>query len=427
MLIALVIALLLALGAFLFWASYSMRAQIYMPALWRISTSEPIVYLTFDDGPHPQYTPLVLDLLARHGARATFFCIGNQIAGNEDLLRRIVAEGHLIGNHSTHHRPTFPCLSTSAVVAELEACSSRLADVLGRRPRLFRPPYGVVNPNIARARRLLDLTAVGWSVRSLDTTTPQLSRTLRRIDQRLHPGAIILLHDRLPYAPELLASLLELLDQRGYRYDSLLPVAEPYSDTTPAPTPIVPHVRLAVSAVDYTSAQRRLECERHAVRQLLGQLLGSSTPADYARLDTGAPYLPEYPSLHLSISHTRGYAVVGVSEAHPIGIDIERLGDKVERVVSKFLTDEELALAYGLDNARLALHLLWSAKEAAYKLINPPSQSLCSFVCTSLALADQSHGSFTLSYLDVPDHDPITIDYAHTAGYVLCVASLRAL
>lgn len=233
-----IICIVLSVCGFLFWASASIRSGVYLKAFCRERTTGKVVYLTFDDGPvrgeryadvlrNTTCTTGVLDVLRKHGARATFFIIGKNISGNEDIVRQALADGHKIGIHSWGHENLFPLYSASRMTEDIRRCKTALEALSGTDVRLFRPPFGVVNPTIARSVKRLGLQTVGWSIRSFDTMhcdRPDWeSRVADRIMRRLHPGAVILLHDRLTAAPSLLSTLLDRLSAAGYRFDRLLP------------------------------------------------------------------------------------------------------------------------------------------------------------------------------------------------------------
>lgn len=195
--------------------SASVRASWYLRMRCRARRAGRRVALTFDDGPDPQRTPAVLDLLARQGVRATFFVVGARAEAHPELVRRMVAEGHVVGNHSYTHSWRFPLRSLGRTVEELRRTGEMLHRITGRQPRLFRPPFGVTNPTIARAVRRLGLDPVGWSIRSLDTMGQSPERVAARILRRLHPGAVILLHDRCAGSERLVGLLVEGLRSRG--------------------------------------------------------------------------------------------------------------------------------------------------------------------------------------------------------------------
>lgn len=208
---------LVALVGWLVWGSASIDSGLYLKALCRKRSDERRVAITFDDGPDPLMTPRLLELLHRYGAKATFFVVGTKAAEHPDLVRRIVAEGHTLGNHTSHHRGLDPLRSTAAIAADLAYAREQVEALTGRRMKLFRPPFGVTNPMLGRAVRGLGLMTIGWSVRSFDTvvSTPR-EKVLARITRRLQPGAVILLHDRLPEADRLLEMLLQKLENENY-------------------------------------------------------------------------------------------------------------------------------------------------------------------------------------------------------------------
>jgi peptidoglycan-N-acetylglucosamine deacetylase len=202
--------------------------QMFGQSLCRARTREKVVALTFDDGPDPASTPALLDLLARKGARATFFCIGERVVRHRELARRIAAEGHLIGNHSFSHSRRTNFFGAARLRADLERAQSEIAATAGRAPEFFRPPMMLTNQRVFRAARALSLTVAGCSIRGYDLRARSSQEVLDRILPRLRPGAIIALHDG-GAQPKRLVSLVErLLDQlnaEGYhclRLDELV-------------------------------------------------------------------------------------------------------------------------------------------------------------------------------------------------------------
>lgn len=215
--------LILLLLIFLFYASYSIEAGIYIRSFCRKQTDEKIVALTFDDGPDSTQTPKILDVLKAHHAPATFFCIGSKINGNEAILQRILAEGHILGNHSYSHTWQFPFYSLRRMTEELEQCqallekATRTAGNAHPPVHLFRPPFGVTNPIIARTVKKLGYRSIGWNIRTLDTQALTHEKILNRIRKKLRPGSILLLHDRMPQSEQLLTEIINLLHAEHYR------------------------------------------------------------------------------------------------------------------------------------------------------------------------------------------------------------------
>lgn len=211
-----IVILLLGVLAALVWASADIGSGVYLKALCRTESADKVVALTFDDGPDADSTPRVLDLLKRYDVRATFFVVGEQARQNPELIHRMVAEGHTVAGHSYYHLPQSTLWSSQRYTEELFRCNDVVARLTGLRMRLYRPPFGVTNPPIARAVKNLGLIPVGWSVRSLDTMTKDTDRVVDRVMRGLRGGDVILLHDRLENSEELLEKLLTALRTQHY-------------------------------------------------------------------------------------------------------------------------------------------------------------------------------------------------------------------
>lgn len=158
------------------------------------------VALTFDDGPDPEWTPRLLDLLEHHGARGTFFVVGEAAARHRDLLQRLVDAGHALGNHTWDH-PSLPLLPAARRATQLQRCAEVLQGV-GGDGGLLRPPYGHQTRNSLRQALELGYTVVMGDVIAEDWRDDPADVLTARIRARLEPGAIVLLHDRLATFPE---------------------------------------------------------------------------------------------------------------------------------------------------------------------------------------------------------------------------------
>lgn len=177
-----------------------------------------LVSLTFDDGPG-RVTEPVLEVLAHHGATATFNVLGERVEGREGLLRRTLAEGHEIGNHAFRHER----LARHPLDAyrQLRRTSAAIQAAAGVRPRVFRPPYGSVSRSVVAAARLAGLVTVRWDVDPHDYETPGAEVIRRRIVRRVKPGSIVLLHDdrrALEQTAVALDGALRELRERGYGF-----------------------------------------------------------------------------------------------------------------------------------------------------------------------------------------------------------------
>ena len=183
------------------------------------------IALTIDDGPDPQITPAVLDLLDAHAARATFFCIARHAEQHAALCREIVRRGHSVQNHSFGHAHTFSLLGPRAIRREIVRAQDVLAQVTGQRPRLFRAPAGLRNLFLDKVLHELDLQLVAWTRRGFDTVQHAPADVLARLTRGLAAGDILLLHDHnsartiggRPVTLEVLPALLQQFAQLGLR------------------------------------------------------------------------------------------------------------------------------------------------------------------------------------------------------------------
>jgi len=153
------------------------------------------VAVSIDDGPDPEVTPRVLDILDGHGAQATFFCIGTRIVAHRELAREIVARGHTIENHSFSHPHHFSLLGPRAMAAQVEAAQEVITEVIGHAPRFFRAPAGLRNPFLDDVLRRFGLQLASWTRRGFDTVTNDAETVLQRLVHRLAGGDILVLHD----------------------------------------------------------------------------------------------------------------------------------------------------------------------------------------------------------------------------------------
>jgi len=175
------------------------------------------IALTFDDGPHEKFTPQVLDLLREHQIKASFFCIGKNVEKHPDIVKQIVREGHIIGNHSYSHSNLYGFLTTGKLIEDLTKNQNLIEQLTGLKMKLFRPPFGVTNPNIAGAVKRLKFVTMGWNIRSYDTVSKQPNRILERITQGMKGGDVVLLHDTSENTVLVLRKLLDFLKTNEFR------------------------------------------------------------------------------------------------------------------------------------------------------------------------------------------------------------------
>jgi len=193
--------------------------RLFYSLTWKMSSREKVLYLTFDDGPIPDVTPWVLEQLDRYQAKATFFCIGNNVRKHRSVYERILQSGHTVGNHTYHHLNGWTTFN-SDYYKDIELCNRLVGS------RLFRPPYGKIRPTqVAGLRNRY--TIVMWDVLSKDYDKSLSGEVvLANVLEAAGPGSIIVFHDslkaeeRLRYA---LPKVLKHFSEKGYRFRSLEP------------------------------------------------------------------------------------------------------------------------------------------------------------------------------------------------------------
>lgn len=225
--LSLVFYLLLALlySLILFYGSYFVWSGFFIKVICSVKTNKKEIAISFDDGPANSYTPEILKVLGDYQVETAFFCIGNRIAGNEQLLQQLLERGHIIGNHSYSHHFWFDLFSSKKMLADLKMMDRRVEAVTGLRPRLFRPPYGVTNPNLRKAIQQGNYIPVGWSVRSMDTVINDEKKLLAKVMRSIKPGAIILFHDTSKTTLDILPVFIRTVREQGYvicRLDKML-------------------------------------------------------------------------------------------------------------------------------------------------------------------------------------------------------------
>lgn len=191
------LALLLADHLALAVSSLLPRSTLIGPNLRRLPTAGALrqVALTFDDGPDPSVTPLVLAILAQRKVHATFFCVGHRAAAYPDLVREVARQGHRVENHSFRHSPGFCFLPPAAAGRDIDRAQRLLASLAGSEPRYFRAPAGFRNPWLHGVLAARDLRLVSWTRRGFDTVTRDPDAVLARLTVDLAPGDILVLHD----------------------------------------------------------------------------------------------------------------------------------------------------------------------------------------------------------------------------------------
>ncbi|RMZ60547.1 polysaccharide deacetylase family protein [Chryseobacterium nematophagum] len=209
------LAAFFAFSAVIVWGSFDIQLGYFVNSITHKRTKLKEVALTFDDGP-TEFTPQFLDLLKEYNIKATFFCIGKQIEKYPEIFKRIILEGHTIGNHTFSHSNNTGFLSTSQITNEIERCDEIIFKVGNIKTNLYRPPFGVTNPNIAKAIKKTHKKSIGWNIRSLDTITPDEKKIYKKVTKNLKKGSIILLHDTSQKTYNVLVDILLFLKEKKY-------------------------------------------------------------------------------------------------------------------------------------------------------------------------------------------------------------------
>ena len=209
------------------------------PATWfSVSVDGPYIAMTFDDGPSPETTPRLLDILKQRNIKATFFMIGQNAERNPTIVQRILAEGHEIGNHSWTH-PQLSKLPDDRVTDEINKTQAAIKSASGYTPVLLRPPYGAIT---ARQKDWIEkqfgLSVIMWSVDPFDWKRPGASVIEQRILAGARPGAIILSHDIHKQTVDAMPATLDALAEKGFKFvtvSQLIAMNKPKSSASPSP------------------------------------------------------------------------------------------------------------------------------------------------------------------------------------------------
>jgi peptidoglycan/xylan/chitin deacetylase (PgdA/CDA1 family) len=212
------------LDALLFTKTPSLLTSIYKDCLWKVDTEAKNLYLTFDDGPIPEITPFVLDELKKWNAKATFFCIGKNIATNPEIFQRIIDEGHSVGNHTYDHLNGWNTADED-YFANIQKCAAILNSKSEiRNPKLFRPPYGKLKPSQYSALKSR-YSLVMWDVLSFDFDLKiSAEKVLDNVLKNATTGNIIVMHDSLKAKTKVefaLPKILQHFSDKGFKFEKL--------------------------------------------------------------------------------------------------------------------------------------------------------------------------------------------------------------
>lgn len=200
----------------LVWGVVNINSQMFVKTECHFTPEGSEIMLTFDDGPDPVQTPKLLDLLDTYEAKGIFFFIGKKMETYPEMVKIVSEKGHEIGSHSYSHGYGFDFLSAEKVKNELLQTEKIIKRITGKKTTFFRPPYGITNPNIAKALQSFSYRVLGWNIRSFDTVIQSPEKLEKRVLKRIKPGSIILMHDTASAAPEVLERILIFMKEKGF-------------------------------------------------------------------------------------------------------------------------------------------------------------------------------------------------------------------
>ncbi len=196
--------------------SYFICMNYYFKSFCKGKTSEKVVAITFDDGPHNVNTLKILNVLKQKNAVAVFFVTGKNAVENPEILKSISEAGHIIGNHSYSHSGMFDLFSSSKMKEEISLTNSEIERITGKSPLLFRPPFGVTNPMLKKAFSAVQMYSIGWSLRSLDTVLEK-EKLILKLKSNTRTGDIVLFHDTTNDIEEILEIYIQWLLDNGFK------------------------------------------------------------------------------------------------------------------------------------------------------------------------------------------------------------------
>lgn len=211
------------------WGVFHPRSTLFGQTVWRGNSTRAAVALTFDDGPHPEYTARIAKILEAHGAKATFFCIGEALERHRSIAASLHASGHELENHTYRHSTGRDLFSTARLRGDLQRCQALLTGLTGKAPRFYRPAVGIRNPHVHAAARALGLTVVTWTLAARDGVFRLTPRRAIRLAERAEAGNILALHDGQLHGNaslreqtvQQLPQVLRRLKERGFAFQTL--------------------------------------------------------------------------------------------------------------------------------------------------------------------------------------------------------------
>jgi len=198
------------------YGSFQIKANYHLKAISAVKTQQKVVAITFDDGP-TKFTEKILKHFENQPHKATFFCVGEKIKQHPEIFKKIIKQNHQVGNHTFSHSTKMGFKSKAEILTEIQKTDEVIQQFTSQKNELFRPPFGVTNPNIRKALQQTQHRMIGWKIRSFDTRLKDENKILKRICQQITPGSIILLHDTSEKTEKVVKKLLDFLNEKSYR------------------------------------------------------------------------------------------------------------------------------------------------------------------------------------------------------------------
>lgn len=202
------------------YGAFNISFNYYLNSVCHADTNEKQICLTFDDGPDEYLTPLILETLKKNNIKACFFVIGKKAILSPHIIRDMDNDGHIIGNHTYNHSDFFDFMPLKKMKNEITGTGDAVFSIIGKRPKFFRPPFGVTNPLVRIGVKKTDQISIGWSLRSYDTKITVGEKILKKFDT-LKPGDIILFHDNKKITVEILQQVIDLCNAKGFKFVNL--------------------------------------------------------------------------------------------------------------------------------------------------------------------------------------------------------------
>lgn len=199
---------------------FNVSAGFFLKLYNAVDTQEKKIALTFDDGPTEQ-TTMVLDILKQYNVKATFFLIGKRVEQHPEVVHRLLQEGHEIANHTYNHSNATGFYSIKRLESEITRTTDLVKQLTGLKMNLYRPPFGVTTPRLAKVVSQLQLKVIGWSVRSFDTTNQSVEAIIHRILGNVKPGAVVLMHDDRVKCAAVLETIIPQLIKREFTFSTV--------------------------------------------------------------------------------------------------------------------------------------------------------------------------------------------------------------